>query len=85
MSLIGPHLDVWNYPAALSDYRSHYNFRPGIIGWAQLNGHDTINTLEQAQRHLDYNLSYIRNWSLLLEFKILVRTAFGFVPRQKLN
>jgi lipopolysaccharide/colanic/teichoic acid biosynthesis glycosyltransferase len=52
--------------------------RPGITGWAQVNGlRGATATADQLRRRLEYDLYYIENWSLLFDLKILVLTPFA--------
>ena len=46
----------------------------GITGWAQVNG---LRGQTSIQKRIEFDLYYIENWSLLLDVKILLRTAFG--------
>ena len=49
---------------------------PGITGWSQVNGlRGETDTLAKMQRRVDHDLAYITNQSLLLDLRILVRTA----------
>jgi putative colanic acid biosynthesis UDP-glucose lipid carrier transferase len=49
--------------------------KPGITGWAQINGaRGETESLQQMQLRVEYDLSYIANWSLLLDLKVLVMT-----------
>jgi lipopolysaccharide/colanic/teichoic acid biosynthesis glycosyltransferase len=50
--------------------------KPGITGWAQVNGwRGETETTEQMRRRLEYDLVYIANWSLLLDIKVLLMTV----------
>ena len=82
MSLVGPR----PHPTALNDlfnsmigrFSRRHNVKPGITGWAQINGHRGVtDTLEKMQRRLEYDLHYIDNWSLLFDIKIIVMTLFS--------
>jgi putative colanic acid biosynthesis UDP-glucose lipid carrier transferase len=54
-----------------------FDMKPGITGWAQINGYRGETTrVEQMQRRVEHDLWYIDNWSLWLDFTILVRTSF---------
>jgi lipopolysaccharide/colanic/teichoic acid biosynthesis glycosyltransferase len=54
--------------------------RPGITGWAQVNGlRGETSTVDKMQRRVQYDLDYLKNWSLWLDLKILVRTALTVV------
>ncbi|MFK4722742.1 Undecaprenyl-phosphate glucose phosphotransferase [Bradyrhizobium niftali] len=82
MSLVGPrpHATSQNETFArliASFYRRH-NVKPGITGWAQVNGYrGDIDTLEKMRRRVEHDLFYIDNWSLLLDVKIVILTLFS--------
>jgi len=87
MSLVGPrpHMPEARaggilYTQAIAGYALRHRVKPGITGWAQVNGwRGPTDTLMQLQRRVDHDLHYIESWSLLLDFKILVKTALlGF-------
>jgi putative colanic acid biosynthesis UDP-glucose lipid carrier transferase len=80
MSLVGPR----PHPLMLNEqhrylikrYFLRHKVRPGITGWAQVNGcRGETETLEKMQRRLEYDLEYINNWSTWLDLRILVLTA----------
>ncbi|MCB4825118.1 exopolysaccharide biosynthesis polyprenyl glycosylphosphotransferase [Roseicella aerolata] len=85
MSLVGPrphplHMRVGDdyFFEAVERYRARHAVRPGLTGWAQLNGsRGEVDTLEKARRRVELDLWYIENWSLALDLRILVRTALG--------
>lgn len=66
---------------AVALYRSRYRVKPGMTGWAQVNGwRGSIDTIEQIEQRILHDLYYIENWSLLLDLHILIRTGWsGFV------
>lgn len=79
MSLVGPrpHAVAHNeqYRKLIKGYMVRHKVKPGITGWAQVNGlRGETDTLEKMQRRIEYDLQYIRNWSLSLDLMILVRT-----------
>jgi Undecaprenyl-phosphate glucose phosphotransferase len=82
MSLVGPrpHATSQNevFGELISSFFRRHNVKPGITGWAQVNGYrgDT-DTLEKMQRRVEHDLYYIDNWSLLLDLKIVVMTFFS--------
>jgi Undecaprenyl-phosphate glucose phosphotransferase len=82
MSLVGPrpHPTALNeaFAELISSFYRRHNVKPGITGWAQVNGYrgDT-DSLEKMQRRLEHDLHYIDNWSLLLDLKIMVMTLFS--------
>jgi putative colanic acid biosysnthesis UDP-glucose lipid carrier transferase len=79
MSLVGPrphavaHDDY--YGAAISNYALRQKVRPGITGWAQVNGaRGATPTLSIMQTRVDFDAWYVAHASLALDFKILLRT-----------
>ena len=80
MSLVGPrpHAVAHNevYRKLISGYMIRHKVRPGITGWAQVNGlRGETRTVDKMQRRVQYDLEYLRNWSLGLDLKIIVKTA----------
>jgi putative colanic acid biosynthesis UDP-glucose lipid carrier transferase len=79
MSLVGPrpHAVAVNerYRKLISGYMVRHKVRPGITGWAQVNGHRGGDDIESMRRRIEHDLDYLRNWSLQLDFTILARTA----------
>jgi Undecaprenyl-phosphate glucose phosphotransferase len=64
------------YSNAVKQYMSRWRVKPGITGWAQVNGwRGTTNTLEEIQQRVAYDLYYIENWSIWLDAKIMFQTA----------
>ena len=55
-----------------------HNIKPGITGWAQVNGcRGETDTLDKMQRRLEYDLYYIDNWSFLFDLQIVVLTLLS--------
>jgi putative colanic acid biosynthesis UDP-glucose lipid carrier transferase len=87
MSLVGPrpHAVAHNeqFATIIDDYLSRHRMKPGITGWAQVNGlRGEIDSLRKMQLRVQYDLYYIDHWSLFLDLKILFLTLFvGFVNR----
>lgn len=83
MSLVGPRPHATSakaagrlYEEAVDAYAARHRVKPGITGWAQVNGwRGETDTLEKIERRVEYDLFYIENWSLGLDLKILLRTA----------
>jgi len=72
MSLVGPRADLVEQAEAYSETeRRRLTARPGITGWAQVNGRDSVSWTERFER----DLWYLDNWSLWLDAKILLRTV----------
>ena len=84
MSLVGPrpHAVAHNewYRKLIKGYMVRHKVPPGITGLAQINGcRGETAQLEQMQARVDYDLEYLRHWSLLLDLQILARTALRLV------
>jgi putative colanic acid biosynthesis UDP-glucose lipid carrier transferase len=80
MSLVGPrpHAVAHNeeYRRIIEGYMLRHKVRPGITGWAQVNGlRGETDTVDKMQRRVEFDLDYLRNWSLGLDLTILFRTA----------
>ncbi len=87
MSIVGPrpHANAHNeqYRKLIKGYMIRHKVRPGITGWAQVNGcRGETDTLEKMARRIEYDLEYLRSWSLWLDIRILLRTA-AIVLRDK--
>ena len=79
MSIVGPrpHAVAHNelYRKLIKGYMVRHKVRPGITGWAQVNGYrGETDTLDKMQGRIDYDLDYLRNWSLRLDLHIIVKT-----------
>ena len=79
MSIVGPrpHAIAHNelYRKLIKGYMVRHKVRPGITGWAQVNGYrGETTTLDKMQGRIDYDLDYLRNWSLRLDLHIILKT-----------
>ncbi|MDA9405943.1 undecaprenyl-phosphate glucose phosphotransferase [Bradyrhizobium sp. CCBAU 45384] len=80
MSLVGPrpHAAAHNseYEQIIGNYAFRHHVKPGITGWAQVNGYrGETHTLELMQKRVEYDLWYINNWSVWLDLRIIVGTV----------
>jgi putative colanic acid biosynthesis UDP-glucose lipid carrier transferase len=80
MSVVGPrpHATAHNerYRKMIQGYMVRHKVRPGITGWAQANGwRGETDTLDKMEARVEHDLWYIRNWSVLLDLKIIIHTA----------
>ena len=80
MSLVGPRPHAADhhmlYERRIVDYSIRHKMKPGITGWAQVNGlRGETETDEKMATRVAHDAYYIENWSLWLDFKILVKTA----------
>ena len=80
MSIVGPrpHAIAMNeaYRKLIPGYMVRHKVRPGITGWAQVHGFRGGDDLGQMTKRIEYDLEYLRNWSLTLDLWIVVRTAW---------
>ncbi|MBK9347415.1 MAG: undecaprenyl-phosphate glucose phosphotransferase [Burkholderiales bacterium] len=79
MSIVGPrpHAVAHNemYRKLIKGYMVRHKVKPGITGWAQVNGfRGETETLEKMQGRIDFDLDYLRNWSLRLDLHIIAKT-----------
>jgi len=87
MSLVGPrpHAAQHNtyYERLIQHYMQRHYVKPGITGWAQVNGYrGETPELRTMKKRVQYDLDYIRRWSLWLDFKIIVLTAFRVIGQK---
>jgi Undecaprenyl-phosphate glucose phosphotransferase len=87
MSMVGPRPHMPEaavarvlYHNVVADYAARHRVKPGITGWAQVNGwRGPTETFEQLENRVRHDLYYIENWSFLLDLSILLRTVLvGF-------
>jgi Undecaprenyl-phosphate glucose phosphotransferase len=85
LSLVGPRPHAINakaaehfYDEAVDGYFARHKVKPGITGWAQINGwRGETDSQEKIQRRVEHDLYYIENWSLMFDLYILLRTPFA--------
>ena len=87
MSLIGPRPHALAhdgyYSRLLSEYAFRHHVKPGITGWAQIQGaRGRTEQVELMKKRIDFDLWYINNWSVGLDLLILLRT-FAEVLRHR--
>ena len=80
MSIVGPrpHAVAHNeeYRKLIKAYMVRHKVKPGITGWAQVNGsRGETDTVEKMKERVEFDLEYLRNWSLALDLQIIVRTV----------
>jgi putative colanic acid biosynthesis UDP-glucose lipid carrier transferase len=79
MSIVGPrpHAVAVNeqYRRLIPGYMLRHKVKPGITGWAQVNGYRGGDDLESMRKRIEYDLSYLNHWSLQFDFRIICRTA----------
>lgn len=82
MSIVGPrpHAVAHNeqYRKLIHGYMLRHKVKPGITGWAQVNGwRGETETIDKMEKRVEFDLEYINNWSIWLDIKIIAMTIFG--------
>lgn len=88
MSVVGPRPHMLSqteqYRRMLSRYMTRHAVKPGITGWAQVNGYRGItDELWKMERRVEHDVWYIENWTFLLDLKIMVRTVINAIIGEK--
>lgn len=87
MSIVGPRPHAVGTKAAgrlfedvVDDYAARHNVKPGLTGWAQVNGwRGETETVDKIIMRVEYDLFYIRNWSIWLDLYIMLITPFALM------
>jgi putative colanic acid biosynthesis UDP-glucose lipid carrier transferase len=87
MSVVGPrpHAVAHNemYRKLINGYMIRHKVKPGITGWAQVSGlRGETDTLDKMRARIEYDLSYLRNWSLQLDLQIVLKTVLVVLRTQ---
>jgi putative colanic acid biosynthesis UDP-glucose lipid carrier transferase len=79
LSIVGPrpHAIAVNeqYRKLIPGYMLRHKIKPGITGWAQVNGYRGGDDLESMRKRVEFDMDYLRHWSLILDLSIILRTA----------
>lgn len=87
MSLVGPRPHVGEihdfYTRLINDYDARHKIKPGITGWAQINGcRGETDTIEKMEMRVELDIWYVENWSLMLDIRILLTTlVYGWTHK----
>ena len=91
MSIVGPRPHMVEHDAMFERHISRYNVRfvtkPGITGWAQINGYrgNVEGNPDLLEKRIEYDLWYIRNWSIWLDVRIIGLTAYKLLLKGDRN
>jgi sugar transferase EpsL len=82
MSIVGPRPLLMQYLARYSPEQARrHDVKPGITGWAQINGRNSISW----EKKFNLDVWYIKNYSLILDMKILILTIWKSIKREGIN
>lgn len=87
MSIVGPrpHANAHNeyYRKLIKGYMVRHKVKPGITGWAQVNGfRGETETLDKMENRVNYDLDYLKYWSLWMDLKIIILTVALVLKRK---
>ena len=90
MSLVGPRPHAKSAKAAgkyyykvVNQYHTRHKVKPGITGWAQINGwRGETDTEEKILKRVEYDIYYIENWSVSFDIVIILRTILSLIPKE---
>lgn len=82
MSVVGPRPHALQHNAKYEEilelYMARHRVRPGITGWAQIHGlRGETDTVDKMEKRVQFDMHYIQNWSLLMDMRIVIWTAFN--------
>lgn len=88
MSVVGPRPHMLkhteDYTRLVDRYMVRHAVKPGITGWAQVNGYRGItDQLWKMERRVEFDVWYIENWTFLLDIKIMIRTVINAIAGEK--
>jgi lipopolysaccharide/colanic/teichoic acid biosynthesis glycosyltransferase len=90
LSLVGPRPHATQAKAAdtlyeqvVDGYFARHKVRPGITGWAQINGwRGETDTREKLEQRVKHDLEYIDRWSLMFDIMIILKTPFALLKNE---
>ncbi len=87
MSLVGPRPHALAhdnyYDQVISNYVYRHHMKPGLTGWAQVNGfRGETPTIDLMEKRVEYDVWYVSNWSIWLDIRIMLRTALALMYQE---
>ena len=84
MTLVGPRPHALAhdnyYDQIISNYAYRHHMKPGLTGWAQINGlRGETPTIDVMEKRVEYDVWYVSNWNIWLDIRILIRTAIVLI------
>ena len=88
MSIVGPrpHMvqQTQEYSELIDKYMLRHTIKPGITGWAQVNGYrGPTDTLDKMEKRVEFDVWYAENWNFMLDIKIIFLTVFNAIRGEK--
>lgn len=88
MSIVGPRPHMLKhtreYSKIINEFMIRHSVKPGITGWAQVNGHrGPTETVEKMRIRVEHDIWYIKNWSFLLDLKCIFMTVLNFIKGEE--
>lgn len=88
MSVVGPrpHMikHTEEYSNLIDTYLVRHKIKPGITGWAQINGYrGPTETLDKMQKRVEFDVHYIKNWSLIMDIRCIIFTIINMFSGEK--
>ena len=82
MSVVGPRPHMLKHTDQYSELINHYRVRhyvkPGVTGWAQVNGYRGLtDELWKMEKRVEFDMDYLKNWNFYWDLKIIFLTVFG--------
>lgn len=82
MSIVGPRPLLVQYLPLYNDFQKHrHDVRPGLTGWAQVNGRNTISWEDK----FDYDVEYTQKYSFIFDLKVLFMTVYSVLKREGIS
>lgn len=87
MSLVGPRPHALAhdnyYDPIISNYVYRHHMKPGLTGWAQVNGfRGETPTIDLMEKRVEYDIWYVSNWSIWLDIRIILKTALALIHQE---
>lgn len=88
MSVVGPrpHMikHTEKYSALIDSYLVRHKVKPGITGWAQINGYrGPTETLDKMEKRVEFDVHYMKNWTLLMDVRCIIITIFNMIKGEE--
>lgn len=88
MSVVGPRPHMLKhteeYAALIDSYLIRHKVKPGITGWAQINGYrGPTETLDKMEKRVEFDVHYMKNWTLIMDIRCVIMTVVNMVKGEK--